>query len=315
MPCRDLAVPERYVIGIDGGASKTVGILGDSSGKIIAKGTIGPSNFHNIGIAAAQEAITSIVSQVQRKAHLSERKLDFATVALAGVDSSRDKRVAERFVGEAKIARRSMVVHDSLAALEAAFPGGPGIIVISGTGCVAAGMNEEGAYFRAGGWGYLVDDEGSAYDIGRKGLRAAFRAIDGRSSPTKLVSIFKHRFRVRELGDALNKIYSDGLTVEEVGRLALLVSDALPDGACKQILNDAGISLAELACCVASKLNMGGRQVKVAIFGGTFKSGKYLLNSFKKRIRREYPLAEITQPRIEPALGAFWLAVSQSRLK
>lgn len=302
----------RYVVGVDGGASKTVALIGGEDGKILGRGESGSSNYHNIGASAAQKAIKEAVIEARKRAGLTEKKPEVAVVALAAINSPKDQAVARAFVQEAKVARTSFVVHDAVAALYAATQGRPGIIVISGTGCVAAGINKAGKYARAGGWGYLVDDEGSAYDIARKALNRAFRSIDGRAPPTKLVSIFKRKFRVKTLQDAQKLIYTNGLSVEEIARSAPLVSKAAShDEACREILNDAGVRLAELACAVARRLKMTHENVKVAVVGGNFKSGRHLLRPFQARIKEECRRAKIVKLRTEPAQGAFLLALSE----
>jgi N-acetylglucosamine kinase-like BadF-type ATPase len=304
----------RYVVGIDGGASKTVALIGSEDGRILGRGIAGSSNYHNIGPHAATLAIRKAVSEAKRAAGISGKKPEIAVVALAAVDSPKDKAEASRFVKQASIARRSYVVHDSVAALYAATKGKPGIIVISGTGSVAAGVNRAGEYARAGGWGYIVDDEGSAYDMVRKALTKAFRMLDGRDPPTRLVSLFKRKFRVKTLENALRLFYVDGMGVEQIARLAPIISKAASrDGACREILNNAGIRLAELACAVARRLDMTQDKVTIAVFGGNFKSGRNLLEPFEARIREECPHAHIIKPTIEPAQGAFALGVSLLR--
>jgi N-acetylglucosamine kinase-like BadF-type ATPase len=303
--------PLRYVIGIDGGATKTVALIGAENGKILGRGGSGPSNYHNIGVSAASVAIKQAVREARQRAGI-ERNAEVAVVALAAVDSPRDKTTTLQFIRRIRIARKNLVVHDSVAALQAATSGQPGIIVISGTGCVAAGINEAGKYVRAGGWGYLIDDEGSAYDIGAKALRSAFRMLDGRSPETKLAYALKRKFRVRTLGDALREIYSAEFGVDGIAGLTPLVSKlASSDEVCRRILNDAGVSLAELACMVAKRLKMKNDAFTFFLVGGTFKAGRYLLQPFRARIKREYPNARIKIVKIEPALGAFSLAVSE----
>jgi N-acetylglucosamine kinase-like BadF-type ATPase len=301
----------RYVIGIDGGATKTIALVGTENGKILGRGESGPSNYHNIGVTAASEAIKQAVMKARQHAGI-RKNVEVAVVALAAVDSPRDKATALQFIRRIGIARKNLVVHDSLAALQAATSGQPGIIVISGTGCVAAGINQAGKYVRAGGWGYLIDDMGSAYDIGAKALRSAFRMLDGRSPETNLAYAIKRRFRVKTLEDALREIYSARFGVDDIAGLTPMVSKlASSDGVCRRILGDAGVSLAELACIVAKRLKMKHDAITFSVVGGTFKAGRYLLQPFGARIKKEYPNAKIKIVKIEPALGAFSLAVSE----
>ena len=307
---------QRYVLGVDGGGTKTVALIATVDGRVLGRGESGSSNYHNIGSRAAVKSIKRAVSEAKKNANLGRRKPEIAVVALAAINSPSDKRVTDRFVGDAKIARRSIVIHDTVAALQAATRGRPGIIVISGTGCVAAGINKAGEYAKVGGWGYVVDDEGSAYDIGRKAFTRAFRAIDGRSSRTRLVSILARRFRVKSLEDTQKRIYSNGLSVEEIARLSPLVSQAaVRDIACREILADAGIKLGELACTVARRLKMTRERLTVSAVGGNFKSGRYLLQPFEARIKKECPRARITILKAEPVQGALALALERQVIR
>jgi N-acetylglucosamine kinase-like BadF-type ATPase len=300
--------PLRYVIGVDGGATKTVALIGTENGRILGRGESGSSNYHNIGAMAAGAAIRLAVKRARQQAEIRS-KAQVAVVALAAIDSPRDKATVLRLIKSTRIARTSLVVHDSLAALQAATDGKPGIIVISGTGCVAAGLNEAGQYARAGGWGYLIDDEGSAYDIGAKALRSAFRMLDGRSPKTKLTPALTRRFRVKTLEDALGPIYSGRFGVDAIAGLTPLISKlADSDRVCRSVLNDAGVSLAGLASAVAKRLKMNQDTFSLSLVGGTFKAGRHLLQPFRARIRKECPRAKIEIMKIEPALGAFSFA-------
>jgi len=305
---------ERYVVGVDGGASKTVALVGTADGKVLGWGEAGSSNYHNIGSSAASKAIKSAVLQAKRDAGLHGSRLDIAVVALAAIDSSKDSKVATRFVRQSQLAKKSFVIHDSVAALYAATRGRPGIIVNSGTGCFAAGTSSARRYVRVGGWGNLIDDRGSAYDIGMKAIMMAFRMVDGRTRRTGLVQLVKRRLRVKMFDEIQDLIYVDKIGVQEVAKLAPAVSEAATtDKVCRDILKDAGLSLAELVCTAARQLQLTRKRFVVYTTGGGFKAGRYLLNPFTSKIRKECPHAQITRLEIEPVKGAFWLAAELSR--
>ncbi len=305
-----------YALGVDGGATKTVAVIGDQSGRSLGYGSAGPSNYHNVGGVSSLRAIRSAVAIAKRNAGLSNEFPKVAVVALAGVDSVADSLVANRFVKKARIARSTFVVHDSIAALYAATQGKPGIVVNSGTGSVAAGFNSAGRYARAGGYGYLIADEGSAFDVGRRSLATAFRSLDGRAPPTKLTAILKRVYGVRHLEDILNKIYSERLQIDSIARLAPLVAKEAPrDRACIEILRQSGISLAELVCAVAKKLNMEDSHLMVVTFGGNFKVGPKMVGPFKSAVKRKCKHVKFAQLKDEPALGAYALAASMLRGK
>ena len=306
---------EDYVVGVDGGASKTVALVGTADGKILGRGKSGSSNYHNIGSSAASESIRTAVVQAKQDAGLRDARLDIAIVALAAIDSSKDSRVATRFVRAKQLAKSTYVIHDSVDALYAATRGEPGIIVNSGTGSFAAGTSRARRYVRVGGWGNLIDDKGSAYDIGMKAIMMGFRMVDGRTPRTSLVSLVKRALRVKLFDEILDLVYVNRIGVDEIARLAPLVSKtANRDKVCQDILQDAGLSLAELVCTAARELQLTRKRFMIYTNGGGFKAGRYLLNPFASMIKNVCPRARIRELDIEPVKGSFWLAGELSRL-
>jgi len=303
------------VAGIDGGASKTVAIIADTNGKILGTGKAGPSNYHNIGIHAASLAIQTALNRARHNAGKTERP-EIAVIALAGIDSKSDMITASRFVKSSRIAQTSIVIHDAVAALYAATRGRPGIVVNAGTGSFAAGINSKGAYARAGGWGYMVSDEGSAYDLGLKAIRMAFRSFDGREGDTEVVTILKRKFRIKEVDDLIPHLYTTRLSVEQIAGLApLVIRSARKDPICRSIVREAGTALGELVCTVAIRLHMTKRKFPIAAIGGNFRSGDYLLRTVKFKVKQVCPNARVTQTKVEPALGSLSLALQAFKMR
>ena len=309
-------VTEDYVVGVDGGATKTAALVGTLDGRVLGRAIAGSSNYHNIGSELAGKAVRDAVVRATKRAGLSHIIPKLAIVSLAGVDSRKDLHATSEFVRHAKIARTSFVIHDSVAALYAATQGRPGIIVNSGTGSFAAGINRAGEYVRVGGWGYLIDDRGSAFDIGIKAIIVAFRMMDGRTPRTKLVSRLKHKLGVSMFDEILDLVYSNRIGVRDIAELAPLVSQtAKHDKACQQILCESGTSLAELACAAARRLKMMRTPFLLAMVGGGFNSGFYFIRAFKSRVRKECPRARFVMLRKkdEPAMAAYLIATKIGR--
>ena len=178
----------------------------------------------------------------------------------------------------------------------------------SGTGCFAAGTSIGRKYVRVGGWGNLIDDRGSAFDIGMKAITMAFRMMDGRTPRSKLVSLLKRGLGVKMFDEILDLIYVDKIGVHEIARLAPLVSKAASsDKVCRYILTEAGLSLAELVNTAARELRLTRKQF-VVYTTRSIKSGRYLLNPFTSQIKKHCPRARIMRLEIEPVKGSFWLA-------
>jgi N-acetylglucosamine kinase len=306
-------VDETYVVGVDGGATKTVALIGTRA-RILGRGESGSSNYHNIGTVAAGRAIGAAVAKAKIQARLRGRRVETAVVALAAIDSAEGFRIARRFVRRANLAQESFVIHDSVAALYAATRGRPGIIVNSGTGCFAAGINQAGEYVRVGGWGYLIDDKGSAFDIGMRAISSGFRMTDGRVPRTRLMTLLKKKLAVRRFDEIVDMIYSNRIGVEEIAELAPSVSKAASkDRVCRQILREAGASIAELASTAARRLKLTNTAFPLAMVGGVFRSGPYFVEPFTSRVRDECPRARLLRLEEEPARGAYLIAAKLAR--
>src|SRR6185369_3788449 len=115
---------------------------------------------------------------------------------IAGVDRPDDARVVRGIMRRIGYKAKTLVVNDALVALEAGAPEQPGIVVIAGTGSIAYGRNDRNQSARAGGWGYVLGDEGSGYWIGRAALRAVLREADRRGPQTLLTSLLLKYYRV-----------------------------------------------------------------------------------------------------------------------
>ncbi len=159
-------------MGIDGGATKTICLLSDEG--VLSAGLSGPSNYITIGVEGARRAIEEAVTRALKGCQGIQR-VDVAYLGMAGAEGPRGKRIFNDIMQGLGIAGRVFVDTDAAIAVAGATACKPGVVVISGTGSIAYGVNRFGERRRAGGWGYLLGDEGSGFDIGRRGLASALR--------------------------------------------------------------------------------------------------------------------------------------------
>ncbi|RLF25178.1 MAG: ATPase [Thermoprotei archaeon] len=306
-----------YVAGVDGGATKTICVISDKEGKILGVGRSGPSNYHIVGIEGAKRSLREAILSAIKDACVEIKKLEVACFGLAGVDYPEDKERAQKFIEELGLAEKVVVVHDTHIALMGATAGKPGVIVIAGTGSVSAGIDEKGRYVRSGGWGYILGDEGSAYDIARRGLIAALRARDGRGKPTVLVEKFMKALNLKHLEELIRKVYVERMGATEIASLAPIVSEAASEGdeVAREILDSAGRELALLAIAVIRRLNMEDKEFPIALIGGAFRAGEPLMKAFKEEVLRVAPKAKITEPRYPPAVGALLIALQEAGVR
>jgi N-acetylglucosamine kinase-like BadF-type ATPase len=175
--------------GIDGGGTRTTLVLADEEGRERAR-RVGPAGLVDPRHPeATARMLAELVRGVLAEAGLSEPPAALCA-GLAGVGNEAERAAVEAALAAAGVAGRVAVTGDGEVALEGGLGGGPGVLLIAGTGSIAYGRGEDGRVARVGGWGMVVGDEGSGWAIGRAGLAAALRAADGRGPETRLLGVF-----------------------------------------------------------------------------------------------------------------------------
>lgn len=303
--------------GFDGGGTKTTCVVACSDGSVIGTGSAGPSNYHNVGLDSALGALRSSFDGALADAGMRKvNQIDVACFGLAALDSRKDMETMNRAVISMGLARDNLVVNDWRITLSGAFGSAPGIILIAGTGCVSAGQNAKSEIVRVGGWGSVIDDRGSAYDIGRDALYAAMRAYDGRGPQTRLLRMLMKRLKVDEPQDLIEKVHLQGMGIADIASLCTVIGRAALDGdaVSQSILKEKGRILGELAVVVAAKLGMLGEPFEVSLNGGVFEIGRPVLVPLLDTIRASAPMARMTSPKLPPACGAIILLLQREGL-
>jgi N-acetylglucosamine kinase-like BadF-type ATPase len=180
------------VIGIDAGGTKTVGIMTDESGKVLAKAISGSANLIVKGELEVEKVLFDVIELLDAPEPVAALCLGIAGGGQSGAEELLHGVL--RRLGQRQAVR---VVNDALVALVAGAPDGIGIVVVAGTGSIAYGVDPEGHTSRSGGWGYLLGDEGSAFWLGHYAVRHAVRAADGRGQSTTLYGLICEKLGVR----------------------------------------------------------------------------------------------------------------------
>ncbi|RLE94755.1 MAG: ATPase [Thermoprotei archaeon] len=297
--------------GVDGGATKTLAVV-VSEKREIGVGISGPSNYHDVGLEKAvanlREALDQALSQIGGKMPVTS-----ACYGLAGLDSPSDFTVVEEAITKVKLADKNFVVHDSVIAIYGATGGNKGIIVIAGTGSVAAGLDDKGNYIRVGGWGPLLGDEGSAYMIGREALAHALKAYDGRGEKTSLLDRIIEKYNLKQVEEIIDIFYRKGVSVTEVASLAKIVSEEALKGdkVAKMILEKAAKEIALHIVAVYKRLGFR-EKIDVALIGGVFRAGELILSPLKKYLAEKSIEVNLIKPKYPPAIGALIIAIKNT---
>jgi N-acetylglucosamine kinase-like BadF-type ATPase len=218
----------RFVMGVDGGATKTLAAVLDLEGMALHLGHGGPSNEDAVGAELAVQALLSAADQAIESAGIDAAQLGAAVLAIAGTDT-------EDVTRNVRSARTDtwIVVNDVVAAWATATGGGPGVAVIAGTGSNVFGVGGLGAdarAWRAGGWGHLLGDEGSGYWLGVQSLKAALRHREGSGPATALSEAALAFFGEPSVEAVAARVYSKPLTKGEIAAFAVETSRLAEQG-------------------------------------------------------------------------------------
>jgi N-acetylglucosamine kinase-like BadF-type ATPase len=306
---------EQLVLGVDGGGTKTVAWLAPllDQEAAIGHGAAGPGNPRAVGFEAAAANIDAAIEAAFRAAGIERSTVAAACLALAGAGRADVQTQMTHWATERGVAASVRVGTDAEAVLAAASGRGPGIALICGTGSMAWGRDAQGITARAGGWGYLLGDEGSAYAISLAGLQAAARAADGRGSPTALLPRFQERLDAAAPADLVERVYAATMSRDRLAALADTVFHlADTDEVAAKIIEHAAGSLAECVASVAGRLQFTPNSFALAFAGSTIlRQESYQRGVLSQLQRLDWPPAQVTAVE-EPVAGAVAMARQMS---
>ena len=303
---------ERYFLGIDGGQSSTIALIGDEGGRVAGVGRGGPCNHVGAagGRAKFEITIRGCLTAACETAGLDPGAIRFAAACLGFSGGPADK---ESILKEILSVDRLTVTDDAVIALSGALAGEPGVIMISGTGSIAFGRNARGERARAGGWGHVFGDEGSGFDIARQALRSALRFEEGWGPPTALHQKLLEATGVHDAHDLLHRFYTPEFPRPKIAGYAPLVDEAARSGdpEASRILKGAAEQLGLLANAVSRKL-FGNDPARIVPIGGLFRS-HLLRERFRAVIEQQGH--QVQAAHFGPAAGALIEAYRLAGLK
>jgi N-acetylglucosamine kinase-like BadF-type ATPase len=305
-----------HVLGIDAGGTKTVCLLADENGVVHAEARGGGANLQSTGELEVEKVLHQVMEAALAQ-HPVYPDVPPAAICLgiAGVDRPADGEAVRGIMRRIGFKTRTLVVNDALVALVAGAGDEPGVVVVAGTGSIAYGRNAAGQAARAGGWGYLLGDEGGGFWIGRAALSAVVRQFDGRGPATLLTTMVLDHMRLASPTELIHEIYFRDLQRHAIAGLAALVQQATyaGDAVAAQILKRAGGELAASAASVITRLGMRGEAFPTVLAGGIFHGVPWLRGDVESRLSEVAPRSVIRVLDVEPAVGAVRLAIAAAK--
>lgn len=296
------------ILGLEGGGTKTTWALFAREGKLLRQGAAGPGNTLLLTDAALEKLLRAIRRQIGaggiRGAKVGAIGGAFAGCQLAD-EKARVEEILRRVWPAAGVVR---VMEDTRSVLAAAFGEGPGIVVIAGTGSNVAGQKSAAAPIeKAGGWGHLFSDEGSAYDLVRNGLRLAYETYDTTRKISRLAREFLAATGKRSMEELVSFLLRD-TSKTAVAQWARCIFSAAQggDGDAKRVLALGATMLAGNVVVLARRL--GFRTPRIALVGGLFENQPGYITAFRQALQRELPRAEVFLLTTPGVFGAARLA-------
>jgi glucosamine kinase len=305
--------PGRYVMGIDGGATKTLAAVLDLQDHAVHLAEGGPSNEDAVGARAAVEALLEVADRALERAGIDQQQLAGAVLAVAGTDT-------EAIARHVKAARTDdwIVVNDVVGAWAVATGAQPGIGAISGTGSNVFGVGEQRQTWRVGGWGHLLGDEGSGYWLGTQAIRAALRDRDGSGPQTALSEAAVEFFRVPSVEALAALVYSKPLTK---GDLAAFATEACKlaaagDDVAREIYERGASELGGQIVAVIEHTGLAEGDgsgaadgaFPVGLIGSVFKAGALFVDPLAAVVHESAPGARVSVVEMAPVGGSLQLA-------
>jgi N-acetylglucosamine kinase-like BadF-type ATPase len=294
-------------LGIDAGGTKTDCAVSNGA-ELLGQATGASCKLARVGKERGRENLQAVIRQATQAAGVEASTIQHVCIGMSGASLAEAVQWAQQTIRELIPDSTIYVAGDHVIAHRAAFGTSPGVLVISGTGSIAFGRNQNGETARAGGWGPNVSDEGSAFWVGREAVTAALHAFDFGNANGLLATIAE----------------SWKVAPEEVIRMANASEPRFPelagpvvnaaeqgDDTARAIMERAGQSLAGLASAVIKRLWPSGGVVPVALAGGVLQGSPLVRHAFREAMKAEQPQAAVSFAFVRPVLGALEIAAQR----
>ncbi len=292
------------LLGVDGGGSKTRALVADRDLRVLGVGAAGSSNVQVVGLAGVAAAVSAAAAAALRAAAAGAQPLAVC-LGLAGVGRAEQRGQVAGWAAGAFGGAPCAVVTDIELVLAAGAPAGWGLALIAGTGSACLGRAPGGASVKVGGWGFLLGDEGSGYDLARRALRLATQAADGRADAERLLRAVLAHYDLPDADGLVARVYTGDTAPAAIAALAapVVALAEAGDPQARALLDESAAALAHMGVTAARRLGLAGGAV--ALGGGLLGSSPYLRARLDERLGPAWsPMTYVD----DPARGALVLA-------
>jgi glucosamine kinase len=300
--------------GIDGGGTRTRVALAHEDGTVLGFAERGSCCFTDVGIDGARDELAQLWKSAWSSAHTELRHVDGLFMGMGSILSEAEARMTCDLAAELGFAARTALFADNDAwnAHAGGLNGRPGILLISGTGSACLGRNADGEIWRAGGWGYKLNDCGSAHSLGMGAMIAATRDTDGRGRQTRLTDVVREALALRDMKEIFRKVHHEGVSRAQVASLAREVVAAAEreDPVARQLVQENVTGLVEMVTTVAQRLRL--TEPELALAGGLISNADSFRREFLEQLTAKLPRVTFARDGLAPVFGAVLLAFQRA---
>lgn len=297
-------------IGIDGGGTKTTAVIGDESGHLLAVAKGSSGNLTAISTEQLYTLINELIDQLLIKTGAAFTDVEMVFAAMAGADRQAEQQKIYEAFKQSPVLEKLKIQSDIHAALAAGTWGREGTLIISGTGAIIFGYEQQKT-FRVGGWGYLLGDEGSGYHLGKLAIRSVLKANDDKVPLKPFQEKILTHFNVLSPEQLITKIYGSPNPVTAISSVSRILLDAFEEELSKSIVSAVQEALLELIESAYSRID---RTKPVVLHGGLFSNNTFY-EAFTLRFSSRFPDLIALKPTISGTVGAYLLALHESKVE
>lgn len=300
----------KYLIGLDGGGTKTKCVITNFNFESLYTCQGSASNFLIAGTEKVSETILSLIKESIAALKISLEDVASILIGTTGAGRTSDaQKLRDDFLkySSSKGYRFNsfQVESDARIALEGAFSGGPGILLIAGTGSIAFAKDKSDIVHRVGGYGRLIGDEGSGNTIGRRGLNEVAKELDERGAKTLMTQMLKDDFGISDTQQLVTEVYRNNF---DMASFAPKVIEAAKKGdePALRILEQESDELISHLKAIAKKFD--DEKIKLCLVGGTIATDNFYSSLLKEKIKQQMPNVAVTPAENPPEIGAVIMA-------
>lgn len=299
-----------WVFGIDGGGTSSRFRIESLSGKFLHGSVSTGLNPRSVGWDGVRRVLSGFFDALYDSGSFRADDCSGGFAGIAGIGRSSDKEATLNLLRSASRTKCPLAADtDALPALTGALGSKCGILLIAGTGSIALGATSDGRLIRSGGWGHILGDEGSAYDVGRKGIGAALAYRDGRGPATALLGLALRHFGIEDAFELIPAVY-EHFDKSRIADFAKKVVQARNEGdsVAIEILNRASRDLCSLVESVGRQMGSTEEERRIVFSGGFLDKVEALGEETRSQIKKALPGFNFVLPKADAVTGACALA-------